>query len=87
MDVCRYSVKVNSQAGKIWVYVMTVRKAARYSAWCLKNLVADFRSRREHCWGYVSLSFRIHPKSFEIHFPLKAVGTLLSGSRKGAVGA
>ena len=36
--------------------------------------------------GVIYLSIRIHPNSCNI-FPLKAAGTLLSGSRKGAIGA
>ena len=40
----------------------------------------------ESAAGVMCLSIRIHPKSCCI-FPLKVAATLLSGSRKGAVGA
>ena len=42
-------------------------------------------SRRECCWGYISI-FENTPKSRCIS-PLKVAATLLSGSGKGAVGA
>ena len=41
---------------------------------------------RESTAGVTNLSVRIHPKSCHIS-PLKVTATLLSGSRKGAIGA
>ena len=50
----------------------------------LENSAEGLGSRRECCWGYVSMM--IHPKSYHI-FPHKVVATLLSVSWKSAVGA
>ena len=49
------------------------------------NLAEDLGSRRECCWGYVSI-FENTPKSCLIP-PLKVAVTLLSGSGQGVVGA
>ena len=51
----------------------------------VRNSVEGLGSRKEHCWGYVSI-FENTPKSCHIS-PLKVVATLLNGSGKGAVGA
>ena len=70
-------------------------KAARYSAWSLKNLrilpeniPRDLGSRRELCWYYVC-AFENTPEMLILKYiiPLKVAATLLSGSRNGAVGA
>ena len=64
MEVCIYSVVANSQAGNIWVYVMTTQKS--HSSKILKlgynnlgilpeNLARGLGSRREHWWAYVSV--------------------------------
>ena len=50
----------------------------------LENSAKGLGSRRERCWGYISM--RIHPKSCFI-FPLKVAATLINSSRKGTVGA
>ena len=72
-----------------------IDKAAKYSALGLKNLcimpknLARFLgSRREHCWVYLSI-FNSTPEKLILKsiFPLKAAENLLSGSRKGEVGA
>ena len=49
------------------------------------NSTESLGSRRECCWGYVSV-FENTPKSCCIS-PLKVATTLLGGSGKGAVGA
>ena len=49
------------------------------------NSAEGLRSRRGHCWSYVSI-FENTPKSCRIS-PLKVATNLLSGSGKGAVGA
>ena len=49
------------------------------------NSAEGLGSRRERCWGYVSI-FENTFKSCRIS-PLKVATTLLSGSGKGAVGA
>ena len=49
------------------------------------NSAEGLGSRRECCWGYISI-FENTPKSCSIS-PLKVAATLLSGSGKGAVGA
>ena len=49
------------------------------------NSAEGLRSRRECCWGYISI-FENTPKSCRIS-PLKVATNLLSGSGKGAVGA
>ena len=49
------------------------------------NSAEGLRSGRERCWDYKSI-FENAPKSCCIS-PLKVAATLLSGSRKGAVGA
>ena len=45
----------------------------------------DLRSRREHRWGYVSI-YENTPEKL-LHLPPKVAATLLSGSRKGTIGA
>ena len=67
-------------------------KATRKSARDLKNLhilpansVEGLRFRRERCWGYIS-TYENTPKSYHIS-PVIVAATLLSGSRKGAIGA
>ena len=68
-------------------------KATRYSA-CqkflhiTKKLAWGLESRREFCWGYVSIS-ESTPEELILKsiFQLKVAATLVSGSRKGAVGA
>ena len=73
---------------------MTTQKAKteRKSAGYLKNFrilsensAEGLRSRRELCQGYQSIYENI-PKKL-LHLPLKVATTLLSGSRKGPVGA
>ena len=49
------------------------------------NSVEGLGSRRECCWGFLSI-FKNAPKSCRIS-PLKVAATLLSGSGKGTVGA
>ena len=49
------------------------------------NSAEGLRSRREHCWGYISI-FENTPKKPPI-FRLKFASTLLIGPGKGAVGA
>ena len=48
------------------------------------NSAESLRSRRECCWGYVSV-YENTPKMFPI-FTLKAATALLSGLRKGTIG-
>ena len=65
MEVHIYSVKAKSQAGNICVKdIMTTRKdqSERKSAWDLKNLrilpensAERLASRRQRCWGRVSI--------------------------------
>ena len=59
-------------------------KAAKYSAWgvknlciLLENLAGGLGTRREHCLGYV----------FVFENTQKVAATLLGGSTKGTVGA
>ena len=49
------------------------------------NSAEGLGSRRECCWGYISI-FENTPKSCRIS-PLKLTAILLSGSGKGTVGA
>ena len=49
----------------------------------LENSAEGLGSRREHCWGYIS----IYTGEKLPQLPLKVAATLLSGSRKGPVGA
>ena len=80
MEVHIYSVKVESQAGSIWVKdIMTTARDQ-------KNLhILAENSAGESAAGVTYPSMRIHSKSCCI-FPLKVSATLLNGSRKGAVG-
>ena len=92
-----YSVKANSEAGNIWVYVMTTQKDQnrKILSWGSQKLTyfarkfsRGFGYRRERCSVYLS-GFEKTPKKLilESLFLLKTAATLLSGSRKGAVGA
>ena len=57
-----------------------------------ENVAEGLGSRREHCWGYISVNENI-PEKLWIYqkschtFLIKVVLTLLNGSRKSAVGA
>ena len=70
MGVRIYSVKVNSQAGKIWLHVMATQKRPKphYSAWGLKDLrilpenVFGASSPGESDAGVTYISLRILPK-------------------------
>ena len=78
MEVHIHNVK--SQAGNIWVKDMATQKvllAKRKSARNLKNLcilsensAEGLGSRREHCWGYVSIYENIPEKL--LHLPPKS---------------
>ena len=50
-----------------------------------RNSAEGLGSRKKRCWDY-DLSLRICPKCCYI-FPIKVAATLLSGSRKCAIGA
>ena len=49
----------------------------------LENSAEGLRSRRKCCWGYISVYENTPEKLSSWHY----ITTILSGSRKGAVGA
>ena len=84
MDLRIYSLKANSQAGNKWVYVMTTQKG--HLRILPENLTEGFGSKGEGWWNYI---FENKPKKLILKsiFPKKVAAILLSGSRKGTVGA
>ena len=94
MDVRKYSANAKNQAINIWVYVTTTQKGQDRRILSLglqiftENLAEGLGFRRECCWGYVSIFVNTLEKLIlKFIFPLKVAATLLSDSRKGAVGA
>ena len=97
MDMRICSDKANSEAGNIRVYAIATQKgqcrkilnqgSQEIYAFLLENSAGDLGSRRERFWGYVSV-FDYTPKRLILKciFPLKVAATLLSGSRKVAIG-
>ena len=94
MDVRIYRVKAKNQTVNIWVYVITIQKDQGHkilnfgSQKFTENLAGGLGFRRERCWGYISIFVNTLEKLIlKFIFPLKVAATLLSASRKGAVGA
>ena len=96
MDVGIYSVKANSQAGNTRVYGMTTEKPKNhkilnYGSRKLSHFAGKFSRglwvSERALLGYVSV-FQNTPKKLTLKsiFALKVEATLLSGSKKGAVG-
>ena len=90
MGVHIYSVKYKSQAGNIWVKDIKSKKENQLEILkiyiFLQQNSAEESGPGENTAGVMYLSVRVHLKSYYI-FPLKVAITLLSHSRKGAVGA
>ena len=97
MDVHIYSVKANSGAGNIRVYIMTTQKGQSYKLFSqgspgVTHFAGKFSrvprvQEKKRCWGYVPV-FQNTPEKLLLKsiFPSKVAVSLLSGSKKGAVG-
>ena len=71
MGVHIYSVKANSEAGNIRVYIMITQKGQSYKVFSQgspgvtqENSAGCLESRRKSAAGVMYLSFRIHPKNY-----------------------
>ena len=92
MEVHIYSIKAKSQGGNSEIMSIQKRPKLNENQLCILKIYAFCQKIQQRALvsgeitaGVRYLSMRINPKS--CHFPLKVARTLLSGSRKGPVGA
>ena len=96
MGVHIYSVKANSEAANIRVYIMTTQKGQSYKFFTqgspgVTHFAGKFSrvprvQEKKRCWGYVPV-FQTTAEKLLLKsvFPSKVAASLLSGSKKGTV--
>ena len=90
MDVCIYSVKANCHVGNVRVYMVAKQKSQS------RKILRKGSRKFTHFAGLFSRGPRVQERALlgtseklilKSIFPLEVVATILSGLRKGAVGA